>query len=254
MSETEQTPGRAVWRELMTGDVERAKAFYSELFGWRFQDFPMGEGAPPYPIAHVGDKGVGGIMKKPEGAPMPSFWTTYFSTKDVDATIERAKKGGGSVAFGPIDVPEVGRIATVMDFAGAAFGLLRSTMDDPAPGRPQLGEFCWETISSPDLERARSFYRDVFGWVEQSMPGGGGTVFGTGPEMQDGVADLQKAEGMPPAWMTYVVVETIEDARARAEKLGAQVVVPLIEVPHVGRIAFIADPTGGHIGLFQPQM
>lgn len=57
---------------------------------------------------------------------------------------------------------------------------------------------------------------------------------------------------MPAMWLTYVVVEALEAARSRAERLGGQVVAPLIEVPKVGRIAVIADPTGGHFGLFQP--
>lgn len=249
MNATTHTPGRVVWRELMTTDIERAKGFYGELFGWVFKDMPMGPDQPPYPIIHVKDKGIGGIMQKPEG-PFPSFWLSYVSVPDVDAALARAKAGGGSVPFGPFDVPEVGRIAGLMDFAGAMIGLLHATRGDQPPTMPQLGEFCWETISSPDLARAKEFYTRVFGWTVQGM--GEIPVFGTGPRPEDGVADLQLAQGMPPSWATYVVVETIEAARARAERLGATAVVPLIEIPNIGRIAFIADPTGGHIGLYQP--
>ncbi|AKF10724.1 Glyoxalase/bleomycin resistance protein/dioxygenase [Sandaracinus amylolyticus] len=253
MMSVKRTPGRVVWRELTTDDVEKAKAFYSALFGWRFVDFPMGEGAPPYPIAHVGEKSIGGIMKKPEGAPFPPFWLSYVSVEDVDATVARMSELGGSTMMPPTDVPEVGRLAIVSDFAGATIGLLKSNGDDPAGGRPQPGEFCWETITSPDLARAKKVYTSVLGWIETQMPGGSSTVFATGTGMEDGVADLGKAEGFPPMWVTYVVVETVEAARAKAETLGATIVVPLIEVPNVGRISFIQDPTGAHIGLFQPQ-
>ena len=66
------------------------------------------------------------------------------------------------------------------------------------------------------------------------------------------VADLQQAQpGTPSMWLTYVVVDDLGRARERVKQLGGAVVVPLIEVPNVGNIALIADPTGGHIGLFE---
>ncbi|MBK8261583.1 MAG: VOC family protein [Nannocystis sp.] len=250
MNLPKHTPGRVVWRELMTSDLERAKGFYGELFGWSFKNMPMGPGEPDYPIAQIGDRGVAGLTQKPD-PNMPSFWASYVSVTDVDAAAKAAEAGGGAVAFGPMDVPQVGRIAMIMDFDHAALGLLHSSNGDTPPEIPQLGEFCWETLSSSDPARARRFYRDVIGWVEQPSPAGG-IVFGVGPTSAEGVADLQEAIGMPAMWLTYVVVEALEAARSRAERLGGQVVAPLIEVPKVGRIAVIADPTGGHFGLFQP--
>lgn len=250
MNATTHTHGRVVWRELMTEDVQRAKGFYGELFGWVFKDMPMGPNEPPYPIINVGGRGIGGIALKPPGTPGPPFWLSYVSVPDVDGALARAQEGGGATVFGPFDVPEVGRIGALVDFAGAVIGLLHSSKGDQPAAMPQLGEFCWETISSSDVERAKSFYEHVFGWTAQGM--GDIPVFGTGPRPEDGVADLQPAHGMPPSWATYVVVETIETARARAERLGATAVVPLIEIPNVGRIAFVRDPTGGHIGLYQP--
>jgi hypothetical protein len=250
MNAVTYTPGRVVWRELMTSDLERAKGFYGELFGWVFKDFPMGEGQPPYPIAHVGDKGIAGLMQKPS-PEMPAFWLSYVSVEDVDAVVDAATKGGGSAVFGPMDVPEVGRLATIMDFDNAGLGLIRSSQgDQPSTGMPAAGEFCWETLMSTDPERAKSFYSAAIGWTQQPGPNGDGdVVFGAEEVM---VADLQKAQpGMPSMWLTYVVVDDLGRARERVERLGGKVVVPLIEVPTVGNIALIADPTGGHIGLFE---
>lgn len=254
MSEPTYTPGRVVWRELMTDDIAKAKGFYGELFGWTWKDMPMGEGQPAYPIAQVGDKGIGGMMQKPKDAPFPPFWLSYVSVKDVDASCASAKDGGGSVQMPPMDIPEVGRLAVISDFAGAAIGLLRSSRGDQPQGMPRPGEFCWETLSTPDVERAKSFYSRAIGWKAGAGTNGIPT-FGTGGDsMEAQVADIQKAENMPPMWMTYVVVEKLEPSRDRVAKLGGKVAVPLIEVPNVGRIAVIADPTGGHLGLFEPNM
>jgi predicted enzyme related to lactoylglutathione lyase len=55
-------------------------------------------------------------------------------------------------------------------------------------------------------------------------------------------------------WLTYVVVEKLETARDRVAKLGGKVLMPLVEVPKVGRIAVVAGPDGAPIGLFEPGM
>lgn len=252
MSEGTRTPGRVVWRELMTTDVDRAKEFYGALFGWSFEDVDMGPEMPPYPIARLGDKQVAGIVRMPDGAAFPPHWTSYVSVEDANAVVERCQQHGGSIAFGPIDVEGVGRLGTLVDFAGASISFLQPSMEDPAPGIPKTGELCWETLSTTDLERAKAFYGALFGWTAQPGPGGSGFVLGVGPTMAEGVCDVQLAQGMPPMWVTYVAVEDLEAARQRSAELGGQVRVPLIEVPHVGRIAFVTDPTGGAIGLFQP--
>jgi predicted enzyme related to lactoylglutathione lyase len=253
MSDAKYTPGRVVWRELATRDVEAAKGFYGELVGWTFKAVDMGPSGT-YTMIQAGERQIGGMMTMPKDAPFPPHWMSYVSVKDVDAAAKTWESGGGKVGFGPQDIPNVGRFATLMDPWGAAITAFKSGMGDPEVGMPKPGEFCWETLSTPDEAKAVALYTKTFGWTTQQGPAGTGTVFAVGDRMEDTVADVQKAEGMPPSWMTYVVVENADTARDRAAKLGAKVVVPLIEIPKIGRISFIADPTGGHIGLFQPQM
>jgi hypothetical protein len=253
MSEQKFTPGRVVWRELMTTDVKKAQAFYSELFGWKFEPYFMGPGMN-YEMVKVGDKTQGGLWQIEEGKPGPSLWMSYVSVDDVDAAAKWAVDNGGKIAHGPSDIPNIGRFAVVADFAGAMILPFKSVQGDPPPGAmPQKGEFCWETLSTTDLERAESFYEKVFGWKvmknETGIP-----VFSVDGTPQGMVADLQKAENFPPNWMTYVVVDKIETATEHATKLGGNVLVPLIEIPKIGRIGMIADPTGAPLGLYQPVM
>ncbi|MCB9700358.1 MAG: VOC family protein [Myxococcales bacterium] len=252
---TPNTPTRVVWRELMTDDLERAKGFYGELFGWVFKEMPMGPNMPPYTIANVGDKGIGGLMTKPDGN-MPTFWLSYVGVPSADEALAKANAGGATTIFGPMEIPGVGKMAGFMDSDHAVIAMLQPDGPSQPQSMPQQGEFCWETLMASDPARARAFYGEVFGWTSVPGPSGNGdTVFGVGPKPEDMVADLQQAQGgMPPCWMTYVVVDEIEGARARAERLGGRVVVPLIEIPNVGRIALIADPTGGHLGIFQSAM
>jgi len=245
------TPGRVVWRELMTKDVKRAQAFYGELFGWKFEAFDMGPGN--YDMVKVGEKSVGGLWQMKPDMPGPSMWMSYVWVTDVDAAAKRAVDSGGKVVHGPGDIPNVGRFAVLTDFAGAMVCAFKPAPEEAQPlAMPKAGEFCWETLSTTDLARAEDFYGKVFGW--KAMKDNGIPVFTLDGTPRGMVADLQEARNFPPNWMTYVVVDKVEPATERASRLGGNVLVPLIEIPQVGRIGLIADPTGAPLGLYQPLM
>lgn len=244
--------GRLVWRELTTDDFAKSKGFYGELFGWTFEEMPMGPGET-YTIVKANGSGIGGLMK-PQMKGQPNAWLGYVSVPDADAALEAVKKHGGQVFAGPIDIPQVGRFGIFADFAGAVTAVMRTASEDqPIPERPPLHTFCWETVTTTDVDKAIAFYAAVAGWGTKTMPGAGVKVF----TAKDGaeVADVQKASGeVPPMWLTYVVVEKLEATRDRVGKLGGKVLEPLIEVPNVGRIAVVAGPEGAPIGIFQPKM
>ena len=118
-------PVSLTWNELMTPDVGAVEAFYAGLFGWKGDTMDMGGDGPPYTVWLLGDGGVGGAMPPPMDG-MPAFWGVYFSVADCDATVDRAKALGANVLNGPMDVPDVGRMAALMDPQGAAFSVLKN--------------------------------------------------------------------------------------------------------------------------------
>ncbi len=253
MTDAKWNPGAFVWRELMCPDVEKAKGFYGELCGWSFKDVNMGDFV--YTMAMVGEKSVGGLMPMAPESGHPPHWMSYVSVNDVDASAERAKQHGGTVAVAPQDIPNIGRFSVIGDPGGAYFSLFRGAQGDPPAGeRPGLGTFCWETLTTKNMDESKKFYAEVVGWTLGSAPMGpsGVPVFSMG---EAAYADVQEAKGnMPPAWFTYVVVENREKSNERVGKLGGKVVEPKIDVENVGKISLIADPAGAFIGLFQPAM
>ncbi len=64
-------------------------------------------------------------MGPPPGMPdgVPAFWDVSFAVEDADATVAKALELGGEVRLEPMDMPGVGRIATVTDPWGASFGV-----------------------------------------------------------------------------------------------------------------------------------
>jgi len=112
--------GAVSWTELMTTDVEGAKAFYSSLFGWRLEAMPMpGDGGDSYQVIHAGDAPIGGIMQLPSDmGDRPPAWGSYVTVDDVDAVAARVGELGGKVLLGPQDIPKVGRFCMIQDPQG----------------------------------------------------------------------------------------------------------------------------------------
>jgi predicted enzyme related to lactoylglutathione lyase len=115
--------GEFCWSELMTSDPAAAVTFYSQLFGWKIvEEMDMGP-IGNYRVFGIGETHLGGIMAIPQGAKFHPMRIYYTETSDLYATINRAKKRGGTVMNGPMDVPGGGRIAQLTDSQGAAFAL-----------------------------------------------------------------------------------------------------------------------------------
>jgi predicted enzyme related to lactoylglutathione lyase len=116
-------PGTVVWNELMTKDYEGAKAFYSSVFGFSYEEM---EGDFKYAtIKRAGDGEVVGGMGGLDDAPadFAPTWTTYFMVEDCDASVAKAAELGASVAREPFDTP-FGRMATVVGPQGETFAMM----------------------------------------------------------------------------------------------------------------------------------
>jgi predicted enzyme related to lactoylglutathione lyase len=239
------------WRELLTDDDARARRFYGELLGWTWSGMDAGPDGT-YWLALLGSQRVGGVMGRPAGVPGAPAWRSYVLVPDVDAAAARCQGAGGRVLYPPEDIPGVGRFAVLADPWGAVLQPFRAVGSESEPLPPGAGVFCWETLVTPDPAAAAAFYGKVFGFATAQTQNGEGTMFTAGQGGQ-AVADLQPAgAGGRPAWLTYVQGERAEATRDQAVRLGGKVLVPRIDVPQVGIVSMIADPSGAALGLFQP--
>jgi len=119
--------GAVGWNELETRDPAAAKAFYGAVFGWHGEDLDMGPMGTYVEWQTDGNR-IGGMMDVTGRVPdeVPSYWLTYFGVADADAAVDKVKELGGSVAFGPMDIPP-GRFAVVQDPFGATFAVMQPT-------------------------------------------------------------------------------------------------------------------------------
>lgn len=111
--------GEPAFFELGVEDVERARAFYSSLFGWRFEHGPSDQGymigTPSVPGGiHGGDRGASPYL--------------FFKVDDIGAALERVRELGGSVEEMDVEgdqesTARFGRFKLCRDDQGSAFGL-----------------------------------------------------------------------------------------------------------------------------------
>jgi uncharacterized protein len=112
--------GMISWSELMTGDVEGAKRFYSQLFGWKLEKAQLEDESMEYTLVKVGDREIAGMMTLPaEAQGTPPNWGIYITVDDVDATAAKAEELGAKICVPPRDIPQVGRFCVLQDPQGA---------------------------------------------------------------------------------------------------------------------------------------
>lgn len=114
------TVGNSGWIGHSGPDQRKAKAFYRDVLGWTINDMPMQDGSS-YSAVVVGETAIGGFSPLPEEN---GSWTIFFTVTDVDESVARAEARGAAVIQPAMDMPGVGRMATLSDPQGARFALI----------------------------------------------------------------------------------------------------------------------------------
>src|SRR6187401_1230676 len=125
---------------------------------------------------------------------------------------------------------------------------------------PRDGSFCWTEIASNDADKCTAFYNAVFGWEfkggDANNPGMDYREFTTGGDRPvGGLYQIDPAwfgdNPPPPHFMTYVAVDDVDENSKLAQELGATIIRGPMDIPNVGRICIIQDPTGAMISTFR---
>lgn len=106
-------------------------------------------------------------------------------------------------------------------------------------------------IPADDVERARKFYSELFGWdIKEAAPGMEYWLFSTGGEKSVG-GGMMKRQNPRQTILDYFDVPSIEQYAAHIEKLGGKVVVPKTAVPGAGYFAVCIDTENNAFGLWK---
>ena len=251
MAETPQhLPGTFCWVELGSSDQDGARSFYTELFGWEAEEVPMSEDST-YTMFHKAGKYTAALYQVDPEQPnaTPDCWGVYVATTAVDEATERARELGGTVLAEPFDVFDAGRMSVVQDPAGAVFSLWQTGEHHGVGLKSEHGALCWNELLTRDTDAAGAFYEGLFGWTmhlqEMPPPTGLYTSFMLGEVPAGGMMAIQADWGdVPPHWVTYFSIDDCDACVAKAQDLGATVIAPPMDIPAVGRLAWLVDPHG----------
>jgi predicted enzyme related to lactoylglutathione lyase len=112
----------------------------------------------------------------------------------------------------------------------------------------------WADVSSPDIRASAAFYGGLFGWEhrlsDRPEETGGYGMFALRGKVVAGIGPLQEP-GAPATWTTYIAVDDADEAATRAMEHGGAIALGPIDVLDAGRMAFLVDPVGGFVGVWQ---
>lgn len=256
----EYQTGSFCWIDLATTDAAAAKKFYGTLFGWEMKDSPLPQGGV-YTMCLLGGKEVGALYDMDPGqreAKAPPHWMNYVSVPSADTAAARAKSLGASVTLEPFDVMDVGRMAVIADPTGAHLALWEAKKHKGGhrfQGEP--GSYCWNELTTTDLEKAEKFYSHLFEW--KLKPSANSSmryveIYGQDQRPMGGMmARTPDMGNVPPHWMVYFAVSDCDQSANQAKSLGAKLYVPPTDIPRVGRFSVLSDPQGATFAIIQLQ-
>jgi predicted enzyme related to lactoylglutathione lyase len=243
---TGYAPGTFSWVDLATDDPDGARHFYTSLLGW---------------TAHE----AGGTMLRLDGSLVAAIfplseesrvaggapsWTSYVTVDDVDAVAARAVELGGTIARDAFDIADVGRVASIADPQGAVLALWKAGTHFGAERVNDIGCLCMNELVTSDLDAARTYYEQLFGWTTGLVDTGPG-----GPTLvwvhNDGSLNAHMGEEPGrPHWRAYFTVASTAATITRLDALGGSVLAGPFPIPD-GSIAVVQDPQGAEFALFE---
>lgn len=120
--------GSISWTDLTVPNAEEIRKFYQAVVGWQTKSLDMGGYKDFCMIEPASGKTVAGVCHaRGENAELPAQWMIYITVANVDASVERCVKMGGSLLSGPREMGGQGRVAIIKDPAGAVVALFQPT-------------------------------------------------------------------------------------------------------------------------------
>jgi uncharacterized protein len=254
---TEYTPGTFSWADVSTTDQDAAKRFYTELFGWTYEDNRIEDGVY-YSMAFIGDKPVAAIslqQQQQREAGVPPSWNCYITVESADDTLARARELGATVHADAFDVMDAGRMGVVQDPQGAYFLVWEPRAHIGAGLVNAPGALAWNELATPDIDGATSFYSDLFGWTVTPFEGMETpySVVKTSADRSNGGIRPTMPPDSPPFWLAYFAVEDLDAALAKVGELGGNVILGSTDIG-MAKIAIVQDPQGAVFALYDGQL
>lgn len=121
---------------------------------------------------------------------------------------------------------------------------------------PEPTPFIWHELVTPDQAASGAFFSRLLGWTRKETDAGPYGTYTLFQKNGEDIAGMMNPTVDTPIegsfWHAYIAVDNVDQCAKQALVLGGRLVVPPHDVPDVGRICAVADPTGAIAHLMQP--
>ncbi len=234
----EHIPGKFVWYDLLTDDMERSKRFYAGLFAWQFNTI---EGYTEIindsiPIAGIVE--INTLFNKAK----PSRWLPSLSVEDVKVATEISYENGAKIIDGPGELGQRGKFVLIEDSIGAKLILLNSKSGDPVDRPVAIGAWLWNELWTDEPDKSQLFYQQLVGYRDQNLVSGY-KVLSKDNVWRSGIRSVF-LKGPGPMWVPTIRVKSTALTASLAKQLGGEVLVRMDPVNEKRDVALIRDPNG----------
>ncbi len=252
---TQYEQGQFCWISLEARDLDEARRFYRELFGWQSQDVELPDGPRAAEFTLDGRR-VAGASQMPQqrvDRDQPAVWRSYIRVDDLESTCARVTELGGEITLSATDVQQLGRTALVRDPTGAEVGLWQAGTQQGAELMQDFHCCCWNELLTRDIEKAREFYGALFGWEFADYPSSETPYYVVSQhgEETSGLLQMDQRWGeMPARWMVYFAVHSVDLSVDYVRQLNGFVQIHPYDIPE-GRFAMVSDAQGAAFDLVE---
>ena len=262
---TQLKHGTPFWADLVTRDIAGSMSFYTDLFGWGYEEAsPEQMGGQRYAWAKSPSGYPAGIAELDDAEDSASNglgWSVQLIVDDMEDAVKGVADFGGQVLRHPSTVGEYGIGAEISDSTGARTRIWQALVSGPVI-KHEHGAMQWCELMTSNPSTTAAFLSSTLHLKTERMSRAGNADLymlstADGPAMSiSAIGELSDrlVEQMAGAqWIVYFNVDDVDAAVQRAVENGAELPDPAWDVPGIGRIAWIYDPQGALLGLIAPE-
>lgn len=227
------------WVDIMVDTEEQhhdLRAFLTTLFDWTWD-----LGGPEmgyYSMASSDGSPVLGLSRF-EGSKGST--TTYFSTSDIDASVQRGIELGATVLTATSRVVDLGSMAVLLDPSGVSFGLWQAGSFHGFGVLYEANTPGWFDHGSSDPKKAGEFYADLTGFQLTTMEGDM-RILQNGEQWFASLS--QVPPGQSPQWKPIFIVDSLERIHDSVPRHGGAILVERMPVPG-SELCVFTEPVNG---------
>jgi len=243
-----QVPGKFVWADIFSNDIETTRRFYQDLLGWEWRW--ISDPTEPYGIFSASGNDVAGLAYRDvEGDGPYARWVHYLSVADVGKAETLINELGGRMLMRH-KVADRGDFAIFVIPDGILLGVLRSSSGDPEDAQSLEGEWIWHQLYTWSNDESEAALRKLVPEYQSEVASEYDEIdrlLGSGGYLRAGLLELPANSEEAPTWIGFVRVTDVSSVTSRVAGLGGKV---HYSAPS-GDMAIIADPLGALIGVLE---